>query len=63
MDAFVLAPEVKAPVLREVAVADDGAQLDDGLGPVEAGRPSGRLTQASSVLALTCTDTLAPTWR
>jgi hypothetical protein len=40
VDALVLVREVVAPVLLEVAVADDGAHLQDGFGAVEA--PSGR---------------------
>jgi hypothetical protein len=39
VEALVLLGEVEVPVLVEVAVADDGAQGEDGLGAVEA--PSG----------------------
>ncbi|MGH3258382.1 MAG: hypothetical protein ACRDOU_23815, partial [Streptosporangiaceae bacterium] len=36
VDAFVLAAEVEAPVGVEVAVGDDGAELQDGFGAFEA---------------------------
>jgi hypothetical protein len=39
VEALVLAGEVEAPVLVEVAVADDGAEGEDGFGAVQA--PSG----------------------
>ena len=32
VDAFVLAAEVEAPVVLEVATGDDGAELENGLG-------------------------------
>ena len=36
VDAFVLAAEVEAPVVLEVAGGDEGAELEDGLGAFEA---------------------------
>ena len=36
VDAFVLAAEVEAPVILEVAGGDEGAELEDGLGAFEA---------------------------
>ena len=36
VDAFVLAAEVEAPVVLEVAAGDDGAELENGLGSVQA---------------------------
>jgi hypothetical protein len=39
MDAFVFLPQVKAPVWFEVAIGDEGAELKDGFGAVQA--PSG----------------------
>ena len=36
VDAFVLSAEVEAPVVLEVAAGDDGAELEDGLGSVQA---------------------------
>jgi hypothetical protein len=39
VEPLVLAGEVEAPVLPEVAVADDRAQGEDGFGAVQA--PSG----------------------
>ena len=36
VDAFVLAAEVEAPVVLEVAAGDEGAELQDGLGAFEA---------------------------
>ena len=36
MDAFVLAAEVEAPVVLEVAGGDDGAEFQDGLGAFQA---------------------------
>ncbi len=39
VDAFVFAAEVEAPVVVEVAVGDEGAEFEDGLGAVQA--PSG----------------------
>jgi hypothetical protein len=39
VESLVLAFEVESPVLLEVAVADDGAQGEDGFGAVQA--PSG----------------------
>ena len=34
--AFVFLPQVKAPVWFEVAVGDEGAELEDGFGAVQA---------------------------
>ena len=39
VDPFVFLPQVKAPVLLEVAVADQGSELENGFGSVES--PSG----------------------
>src|SRR5205823_8514437 len=36
VDAFVLAAEVEAPVVLEVAAGDDGAELENGLGAFES---------------------------
>src|SRR5271167_3680078 len=36
VDAFVLAAEVEAPVVLEVAGGDEGAELEDGLGAFES---------------------------
>ena len=45
VDPFVFLPQVKAPVLLEVAVADQGAELENGFGSVES--PSGAGTRQS----------------
>ena len=36
MDAFVFSAQVETPVLAEVAVADQGAELEDGFGAVQS---------------------------